>query len=413
MSQAVTQNEDAGLLNVKVVPAEDEARRRIRGEAVRAAASLDHRRPPRRAELEDAARGLINRLQLSPTYLGFAMVAVNNEFWRGQFSAVPTSRRLLLLPHCLRHVTDCKGAYDARGLSCAECGACSLGAVKSEAEALGYTVLIAEGTPAVVDVLLRGEADAILGMACLDSLEQAFSRVGDLGIPNVAVPLLTDGCVATTAEMEVLHAWLRHQSGTAGPRTRSYLSTLRAAECLFEPGALSELLAGLVGTPEQDAQGPSPAGETEAIAVAWLRGGGKRFRPFITLASYAAVSGRSDLPLAVRRAALAIEAFHKASLVHDDIEDNDPFRYGRETLHRRHGVGAALNVGDYLVGLGYGLVAAARGELGSDAVADILECLSEAHTKLCRGQGEELLWSRRDLLAVRLRRWIEHSRSPR
>ena len=174
------------------------------------------------------------------------MVSVNNEFWRGQFAAVPPSRRLLLLPHCLRHVKECKGSYDARGLSCAECGACALAAVKAEAESLGYTVLIAEGSPAVVEVVLRGQADAILGMACLDSLEKVFARVAALGIPHVAVPLLTDGCVATTAEIAVLRGWLRQQDGPAGTGTRSYVPLLRAADRLFEDRALDELLAELV-----------------------------------------------------------------------------------------------------------------------------------------------------------------------
>ena len=62
--------------------------------------------------------------------------------------------------------------------------------------------------------------------------------------------------------------------------------------------------------------------------------------------------------------ALAIEIFHKASLVHDDVEDDDPFRYGQPALHRKHGVAAAVNVGDYLIGLGYRLAAAQRGAGG-------------------------------------------------
>src|SRR5205807_6137372 len=119
-----------------------------------------------------------------------------------------------------------------------------------------------------------------------------------------------------------------------------------------------------------------------------------------TLAAYDALKGAKgtrsadnvDLPDAVRRAALSIEAFHKASLVHDDIEDDDSFRYGHETLHRRHGVPAAINVGDYLIGLGYRLVARERKELGGDCAADILNRLAEAHLKLSEGQGAELLW---------------------
>ena len=94
----------------------------------------------------------------------------------------------------------------------------------------------------------------------------------------------------------------------------------------------------------------------------------------------------------MRRTALAIEAFHKASLVHDDIEDDDTFRYGRATLHRQYGVAAAINVGDYLLGLGYRLVGRERKELGGDCTADIVNRLADAHLKLSEGQGAELLW---------------------
>jgi geranylgeranyl pyrophosphate synthase len=87
-----------------------------------------------------------------------------------------------------------------------------------------------------------------------------------------------------------------------------------------------------------------------------------------------------------------MEAFHKASLVHDDVEDDDEYRYGRQTLHRRYGVSTAINVGDYLLGLGYRLVANAGDDLPSEAVGAILRRLSEAHVKLAEGQGAELLW---------------------
>jgi geranylgeranyl pyrophosphate synthase len=87
-----------------------------------------------------------------------------------------------------------------------------------------------------------------------------------------------------------------------------------------------------------------------------------------------------------------MEVFHKASLLHDDIEDDDTYRYGRETLHRRHGVPTAINVGDYLVGLGYRLVSREAKALGADVVNDILERLAQAHEKLAEGQGAELFW---------------------
>src|SRR5262249_41222260 len=132
----------------------------------------------------------------------------------------------------------------------------------------------------------------------------------------------------------------------------------------------------------------------------FLAKGGKRSRPLITLATYDALTGGKgtlsadglNLPDPVKRTALAIEAFHKASLVHDDIEDDDAFRYGAPTLHRQYGVGTAINVGDYLIGLGYRLVSRERKDMGAEVAADIVDKLADAHLKLSEGQGAELLW---------------------
>jgi geranylgeranyl pyrophosphate synthase len=88
---------------------------------------------------------------------------------------------------------------------------------------------------------------------------------------------------------------------------------------------------------------------------------------------------------------VAIEIFHKASLVHDDIEDSDAMRYGRPTLHVEQGVPAAINAGDYLLGLGYRLIASLPGVSG-DTVRDLVTILSDAHVRLARGQGAELCW---------------------
>ena len=100
----------------------------------------------------------------------------------------------------------------------------------------------------------------------------------------------------------------------------------------------------------------------------------------------------SQLSPAVKRCALSIEVFHKASLVHDDIQDDDEFRYGCPTLHRQHGTPTAINVGDYLIGLGYRLVTRESKALGTDTVAEILDSLAEAHMRLSEGQGAELIW---------------------
>ena len=140
---------------------------------------------------------------------------------------------------------------------------------------------------------------------------------------------------------------------------------------------------------------------TDAVARDWLKNGGKRFRPFMTLAAYQAVAADRDevgagsetpmFDVSVSRIAMAIEAFHKASLVHDDIQDDDLYRYGRETLHRSHGLGPAINIGDYLIGLGYRLVADSGADTG--VVADVTAAMAQAHLRLCDGQGAEMAWT--------------------
>ena len=171
---------------------------------------------------------------------------------------------------------------------------------------------------------------------------------------------------------------------------------MRASNKMFEEAELNRI------APRSRAKGTAtdPLTLHENISYDWLMQGGKRSRPFITLAAYDALKGGKatlsaeglDLSDSVKRAAVAIETFHKASLVHDDIEDDDTFRYGQETLHRQFGIGTAINVGDYLIGLGYRLVSRERKVLGSDVAADILDKLADAHLKLSEGQGAELLW---------------------
>jgi geranylgeranyl pyrophosphate synthase len=209
---------------------------------------------------------------------------------------------------------------------------------------------------------------------------------------------------------------VRQDAASVYPLT--YQRLLQTARGMFDPGELERLVPRLRGGPRlaevngHGAAGLDPIAATEAIAYDFLARGGKYSRPFITLAAYDALTGllsngeagdsapdranasarSGEFGDAVRRTALSIEAFHKASLVHDDIQDGDLFRYGEPSLYAQHGVPTAINVGDYLIGLGYRLVSRDSAELGAEVAADILNKLAEAHTKLSEGQGAELIW---------------------
>jgi geranylgeranyl diphosphate synthase type I len=80
---------------------------------------------------------------------------------------------------------------------------------------------------------------------------------------------------------------------------------------------------------------------------------GRRFRPLLMKFANAETGNRwRD----IIELACAIELLHKASLVHDDIVDQDSYRRGVPTIWQRFGHSEALIVGDLLIGLAFDLV---------------------------------------------------------
>jgi geranylgeranyl pyrophosphate synthase len=155
----------------------------------------------------------------------------------------------------------------------------------------------------------------------------------------------------------------------------------KEVETWFEPASLDSLM------------GPATS-QTERIARGWLAKAGKRWRPFLTACAYKALAASPDDPIpdGLKKLAVAVECFHKASLVHDDIEDGDDTRYGEATLHAENGVPVALNAGDLLLGDGYRLIAEC--DAPADVRGELVRVAAEGHRTLCLGQGAELCWAR-------------------
>ncbi len=395
--------------HLKLVPDSKALREELRVLCREVAGKLDKTLPLTKDEMEQIARRMLREAGQPEGFVGWTMVMLATEFWRDQVAATPPSRRLFLLPHCLKHAEGCPADYDEFGLECKQCGACSIADFRGLAEDMGYKVLVAEGSPIVLKIIVSGYVDAIVGVACLNVLEKAIDKILLAGIPCMAVPLLSSDCRNTSVDEDWVDEMIRIQQAQPAQQTRSYVHLMRAAAGLFDPDELERVVPRSRGGPrlaEMNGKGPAsldPIAATEALAYDFLAKGGKHSRPFITLAVYDALSGGSGtLPDgaahvsqfsdSVRRTAMSIETFHKASLVHDDIEDDDAFRYGEETLHQKHGIPTAINVGDYLIGMGYRLVSREAQHLGAEVAADILDNLAQAHTRLSEGQGAELLW---------------------
>ncbi len=119
-------------------------------------------------------------------------------------------------------------------------------------------------------------------------------------------------------------------------------------------------------------RGQGPGRLLDAVRYALL-GGGKRLRPALVLAACEAHGGdASDGSLAMRFA-VALEAIHTYSLVHDDLPamDDDDLRRGRPTVHKAFDEATAVLVGDALQSLAFGHLLAAP-QPGAAALARLL-----------------------------------------
>ena len=117
---------------------------------------------------------------------------------------------------------------------------------------------------------------------------------------------------------------------------------------------------------------------------------GKRHRPLICFAACLAVGGD---PNRATTAAAAIEHFHSAALIHDDIADEAELRRGEPCLHLTEGIGLAINMGDLALSLVNGTVI--NDPLLSDAVkVRVVSELIEMTRRTIEGQALDIGWAR-------------------
>lgn len=104
-----------------------------------------------------------------------------------------------------------------------------------------------------------------------------------------------------------------------------------------------------------------------------LLSGGKRFRPVLTLA---VAEAHNKIMEEVLPWALAVEMIHTYSLIHDDLPcmDNDDFRRGLPTNHKKFSEATALLAGDGLLTEAFALVAESYPKNTASLVRILAQC---------------------------------------
>lgn len=86
-------------------------------------------------------------------------------------------------------------------------------------------------------------------------------------------------------------------------------------------------------------------------ALLYATDSGKRIRPVVFLETIKMLLGSDEIDENIISAALSLEMVHAYSLVHDDMPsmDNDDYRRGKLTVHKKYGEDIAILVGDSLL----------------------------------------------------------------
>ena len=116
----------------------------------------------------------------------------------------------------------------------------------------------------------------------------------------------------------------------------------------------------------------------EAMEYAVMNGG-KRIRPVLMYMIYDLFEkNNSENYDKVREIAVALEFIHCYSLVHDDLPamDNDDYRRGKLTVHKKYNEAIGVLVGDVLLTEAFGIIANSK-SLGNKNKIEIISKLSE------------------------------------
>lgn len=117
----------------------------------------------------------------------------------------------------------------------------------------------------------------------------------------------------------------------------------------------------------------------------------KGLRPALCIATCRAYGGSLE---GVLRSAAALELYHNAFLIHDDVEDGSETRRGHDTLHAVHGMPIAINVGDAMLALALQPLLDNTRLVGLGKALRILDLVAWMARESTAGQAIELEWIR-------------------
>ena len=145
---------------------------------------------------------LLKFLGLSEKLVDEIGTEIRNRIYEDDFEKSDPGNRILVFPQCLRS-PQCPAPLTRYGVQCKQCGRCSIGNLKKQAESVGYKVYIVPGGSFVKRIVKKDKPSGALGVACGYELNYSMMEISNF-CPVQGVPLLKNGCYCTKVDDELV-----------------------------------------------------------------------------------------------------------------------------------------------------------------------------------------------------------------
>ena len=157
--------------------------------------------------LEGPLKAVLNFFGVDGNSVTQLEIEIKNKIDETRYATTPYNERMLLLPQCLRHSTNCPAKlHSEHGIQCIKCGLCKCKEILEKAEELGYKkVVIAPGGTFAGRMMRKYKPKAVLGVGCLYEVQEGLRLCMRYKLPARGVMLSKDGCVNTTMDFDKLY----------------------------------------------------------------------------------------------------------------------------------------------------------------------------------------------------------------
>ncbi|MFC1786777.1 DUF116 domain-containing protein [Halobacteriota archaeon] len=154
--------------------------------------------------LEGSIKALFRLFKVDDSIVDDVVIRLRNKVSLKRFEGLPFEKKAIFLPQCLRSV-DCPAKLSPEGIQCINCGRCNIGDAKKKLESVGYRVFVVPGSSFIKRMVVKYKPEAILGVGCISEVKDGLDLCHRFGVPAVAIPLETDGCISTALDWDVFY----------------------------------------------------------------------------------------------------------------------------------------------------------------------------------------------------------------